>query len=94
MSKTIIQIPVEKSLRDKAAKQALAMGFSSLQESLRLVLNKIANGKLRVSWDADEEELSPRAARRYDRMVQEVQTGKSKALSFTSVDEMMKYLRS
>src|SRR3989344_5036055 len=92
MSKTIIQIQVEKSLRDKAAKQALSMGFSSLQESLRLVLNKIASGKLRVTWDADEEELSPRAARRYDTMVRDIESGKIPAYQAKNVDDLMDYL--
>ena len=44
--KTIIQVPVDKKLRDKAAKRAKKDGFSSLQELVRFFLKKLAEGKV------------------------------------------------
>ena len=48
MSKTIIQVPIEKSLRDQALHASSEMGFSSLQESIRLFLSQLAKRKVDI----------------------------------------------
>ena len=92
MAKTIIQVPVEKSLRDRAAKAVRAQGFSSLQESIRLYLHQVAAKKLKLSFEAPPVQLSKRAAARYDKMIRDVKAGRVKTKSFTSVDALMKDL--
>ena len=44
--KTILQIPIDKGLRDEAVKRAKEDGFSSLQELIRFFLAKLAEGKV------------------------------------------------
>jgi len=49
MAKTIIQVPVDKPLRDRATAAARAQGFSSLQGAIRVFLVKLANNELTIS---------------------------------------------
>lgn len=94
MNKTILQVPIDKTLKDEAAQAAKAMGFSSLQESIRVFLSRLAKRKLEISYESVDEYLSPKAAKRYEKMVRDVKSGKVKTKSFASVDEMMDYLNS
>ena len=94
MAKTIIQVPVDKKLRDQAATAASSLGFSSLQETIRVFLRKLASHELTLSFEESPVQLSPRAARRYDKMVDDVLSGKVKTRSFTSTDALMKHLNS
>ncbi len=91
MNSTILQIPVNKNLRDQAASRAERMGFSSLQEVVRLFLNKIALGEIDVSFEPTVQ-LSPKAIKRYNKMIDEIEAGKNITGPFTDVGEMMKYL--
>lgn len=91
--KTIIQVPVERKLRDEAEAAATDQGFSSLQDVVRLFLQRFAKRELFVVF-ADEEQLSPAAARRYDKMVNDVLRGKVKTKRFTSVKGLMNDLNS
>ena len=91
--KTIIQVPVEKKLREEFELVALDQGFSSLQEVIRLFMRKFAKGEMSVVF-ADEEQLSPRAIRRYEKMIRDVESGKVKTKKFTSVEALMDDLNS
>lgn len=88
MDTTILQVPVKKSLRDQAALAAQDLGFSSLQETVRVFLAKLANGKVDIGF-REPTVLSPKAAARYDKMVADIESGKAKTKTFTSVDSLM-----
>ncbi|MBI5620067.1 hypothetical protein HY950_03840 [Candidatus Gottesmanbacteria bacterium] len=90
--KTIIQVPVEKKLRDEAEAAAYDQGFSSLQDVLRLFMHKFANGGMSIMF-ADEEQLSPRAVHRYEKILKDMEAGKN-TKRFTSVDDLMNDLNS
>lgn len=94
MAKTIIQVPVDRPLRDRATAAARAQGFSSLQESIRVYLHQLAAKELTISFEAPPVKLSKRAADRYDKMIRDVQSGRVKTKSFTSVDALMEDLAS
>ncbi|MCG2691652.1 hypothetical protein L6272_02360 [Microgenomates group bacterium] len=94
MNTTIIQVPVTKSLRDQAALAASDFGFSSIQESIRVFLKQLASKKLTISFTPKAVQLSPKAAARYDKMVDEIKSGKVKAFTTNSVKELMKHLNS
>jgi len=53
MSSTTVklQIPLDKSLRDKVEKHAKAMGFSSIQEFTRVMFTIIVRDNIRFSLD-------------------------------------------
>lgn len=82
---TILQVPLDKKLRDQASYVASKMGFSSLQEIVRVFLNKIAVGKINLTFE-EPVQLSPKAIKRYNKMIDEIESGKVKTKSFSSVE--------
>ena len=87
--KTILQVPIEKKLRDEAVATAEKQGFSSLQDVVRLFLAQFVDNKVAVSFTEPPVQLSKRAAKRYDKIVDEFLQGKAETKSFSSVDELM-----
>lgn len=81
MNSTILQIPIDKNIRNQAASYAEKMGFSSLQEVVRLFLNKIATGEMNVTFERSVQ-LSPKAIKRYDKIIDEIDSGKVKYKTF------------
>ncbi len=93
MKRTILQVPVTPELQLSAKRAAVKQGFSSLQDAVRMFLQQLSTGKTVVRLTAaDDERLSPRAARRYAKIAKDIKSGKAKTIPFTSVDAMMKYL--
>lgn len=86
-----MQVPVSVELRREAERAAMRQGFSSLQDLVRLFLKKLADGLLRVNLE-EGVQLSPHAIKRYDKMSEEIHSGKIKTLSFSDVDSLMEYL--
>lgn len=92
MNKTILQIPVSTSVRRGAEKKALAEGFSSLQEAVRVFLQKLAQGALGITFQAGEAvRLSPRAIKRYNKISEDFKKGEN-IHTAKNVDDLMKQL--
>jgi len=89
MSKTILQVPIDKKLRDEAAAAVQSQGFSSLQEAVRVFLTGIAEGIHRVTFEPKPVQLSKRAIARYDKITREIEEGKAKLKSFSSIKDLM-----
>ena len=94
MNRTVLQIPIAPALRQQAEAASLDLGFSSLQDAVRLLLHKLARRELTVEVRYPEERLSPRAERRYGRIIRDIKSGKEKTVSFDRTKEMMTYLHS
>ena len=91
MSRIVLQVPMSKDLKNEAEKAAIAMGFSSLQESVRLILKKLANRELKVTV-TEEETLSPEAEARYDKIIKDIEAGKN-ITKTKNLDELFQLLR-
>lgn len=89
MNTTILQVPLNKSLKAKSLAAAKEAGFSSLQEAVRVMLTKLSKKELTFSV-IDQTALSPKNDARYLKMSQELD---SQSDSFESVDDLMKDLR-
>lgn len=76
MAKTILQIPIDSSVRDQAVKVVRKLGFSSLQESIRVFLHQLISGTYSVKFEGKPIPLSPKAAVRYDKMAADLESGK------------------
>jgi len=76
MSRTVLQIPVSKTLRSQAEAAASDYGFSSLQEIIRVFMAKLANKAIEVSFQ-EKVNLSPQAQRRYQKMDRDFTVGKN-----------------
>lgn len=93
MNSTILQIPIDKNIRNQAASYAEKMGFSSLQEVVRLFLNKIATGEMDVTFEPVVK-LSAKNDKRYTKMIEDIESGKVKTKAFDDVESLMNYLNS
>ena len=82
---------MSKELRNKAASSAQKMGFSSLQETVRVFLRQLAEEEVKVRFE-ETVKLSPKAIRRYNKMIDEIEKGKVKTKSFSDTDSLIKYL--
>lgn len=93
--RTVLQVPLDINLRRGAEKQALAQGFSSLQEAVRVLLKQLAQGAMRIAFKEEETvRLSPKAARRYDKMIDDIKNGKEKVYKAKNVEDLMLQLNS
>jgi len=92
MNKTILQVPISTDLRKDAEKQALEQGFSSLQEAVRVFLKKLGQGVIGITLrDEEDEQLSPRAIKRYKKISEDFKKGKN-VHAAKSVDDLMRQL--
>lgn len=74
----ILQIPMSEELKKSAEKAAMDMGFSSLQETIRVLLKKLSVNKLKMDiYDVDEPQLSPKAIKRYEKIIKDIEAGKN-----------------
>lgn len=94
MATATLQIPIDKRVRDNATKIARQRGFSSIQEVVRVFLSQFADRCIDISFTSPVVQLSPKNAKRYDRMVEDVLSGKVQTKAFTNVDELMLELNS
>lgn len=81
-------------LRQKSEKTAADLGFSSLQELVRIFLNQFSRQQITLSFNIPEIKLSAKNEKRYLKMVEDYSKKPSEFKSFSSVDDMMKYLHS
>ena len=91
MPKTILQIPLDNSLRLAALETAKKQGFSSLQEAVRVFLTKMASQKVSVIF-SDDVWLSPKAIKRLNKINEDIDKNINLSPAFDSVDKMMEYL--
>ncbi len=50
MSRVVLQVPINAVLRKDAEKAAEKLGFSSLQELLRVFLHKFSRGEISITF--------------------------------------------
>jgi len=88
--RTILQIPLSSTLKSTATQVAEDMGFSSLQEVVRVLLTKLASKQITISIQ-ETVKLSPKAEKRYQRMTHAFKK-KTRVFSAGSVDALMEQL--
>jgi len=75
-TRVVLQIPMEEALRLRAEEAASAIGFSSLQELVRIFLHKLALKKIGLNF-TEEIILSKKATRLYKKIDSEVENSKN-----------------
>ncbi|MBI3558864.1 hypothetical protein HY085_00540 [Candidatus Gottesmanbacteria bacterium] len=93
MNGVVIQVPVSVGLRTQATESAVAQGFSSLQEAIRIFLANLAAHKITISF-AQSVSLSAKNDRRYAKMLKEINDGKVATKNFSDAASLMDYLNS
>lgn len=87
MNSTILQVPISKGLRDEAATAATNLGFSSLQEAVRVFLAQLPTQTVKISFEPKPIQLSTKAIKRYNKIIDEIDSGKADLVSFGNVDD-------
>jgi len=89
--RVIMQVPLQKSLKVSSEAVARDMGFSSLQEAIRVFLQKLSNKEFTFTFRESVERLSPKTERRYMKMLKEIKEGKGTTHT-NNIKELMAYL--
>jgi len=89
--RTVLQVPMPVNLRVKAEAASAEMGFSSLQEVVRVILSKLANRRLLIQVEDSLIPLSAKNESRYLKMDKDF-IKKSKIGSVKNVRELLKQL--
>ncbi len=94
MNRTVLQIPIAPLLRRQAEAASLDLGFSSLQDVVRLLLHKLARREIAVAVQEEEVvKLSKKAQARYEKMNQDFRTGKNVYMA-NNMDDLLRQLHS
>ena len=98
MNTITLQIPLNANLRDQAQKQAQAMGFSSLQEAVRLFLNQLAEQSIKVRFvpQLPTEHLTSAQESHLNNVTSHIQKDLARGAykKVNTVEDMMDYLQS
>lgn len=78
MQRVIVQVPMNKELKDKAEAVSYDMGFSSLQETIRILLTKLSKNEFSLRFEEVEEisRLSPSAERKFSKALGDIKKNK------------------
>jgi len=90
----VLQVPMSKELREKATLVAISQGYSSLQETVRIFLTQLAGHKIETGFYpvVKEVQLSPKAIRRYNKILDGIDSGKRKLFTAHSAEELIEHL--
>lgn len=86
-------MPVE--LKKRAELVSSDLGFSSLQETIRVLLTKLSKREFSLRVEEAEEitDLSPAAEKRFKKAISDIKAGRN-VTKTRNVDEFLKFLRS
>lgn len=91
MNTVTLQVPMSRTLRQQAQVVADEYGFSSIQEVIRLFLNRFSQKSIALNFGEPSVTLSDKAEKRYLKMEKDFRAGKN-IYRATSVDDFMKQL--
>ena len=87
MQRVILQVPMSRDLKESAQNASSDLGFSSLQEAIRVLLTKLSKKELSLKVEEVEEitHLSPAAERKFKKAVADIKAGRNitKTKNFT-----------
>jgi len=95
MQRVIVQVPMNKDLKETAEAVSSDMGFSSIQEAIRVLLTKLSKREFSLKVEEAEEitHLSVAAGKKFKKAVEDIKAGRN-ITKTKSVDEFLKLLRS
>lgn len=76
MNNTVLQIPLTKDLQLRSKKAAEDLGFSSLQEVVRVFLTQLSRGTVDLKFETPEIQVSKINEKRYLRMIEDYKINK------------------
>lgn len=79
MQRVVVQVPMTKDLKNQAEAVSSDMGFSSLQEAIRVLLTKFSKKELSLRVEEIEQvaDLSPAAERKFKKAIEDIKAGRN-----------------
>lgn len=79
MQRIILQVPMSKELKNKAEIVSADLGFSSIQETIRVLLTKLSKKEFSLKVEEIEEinTLSSIAEKKYKKAVEDIKAGRN-----------------
>ena len=79
MQRVIVQVPISRDLKEKAEVVSSDLGFSSVQEAIRVLLTKLSKREfnLRVEEAEEVNYLSPSAEKKFKKAVEDIKAGRN-----------------
>lgn len=94
MARIVIQVPMSSELKEKAELVSSSLGFSSLQEIIRVLLTKLSKKELNLKIEENVEEishLSKAAEKRYKKALEDIKSGRVSP-SFETAEDAIAWL--
>ena len=91
MNTVTLQVPMSKTLRQQAQIVADEYGFSSIQEVIRLFLNRFSQKSIALNFGEPSVVLSDKAEKRYLKMEKDFRAGKNIS-RVANVEDFLKQL--
>jgi len=97
MQRVIVQVPMSTDLKKSAEAVSSDLGFSSLQETIRVLLTKLSKKELRFQVTEEPPEeikyLSKAAERKFKKAVEDIKAGRN-ITKTKNTDKLLSLLRS
>ncbi len=89
MSTIKLQVPIDKSLKERSLKRAKSLGFNSLQDLTRVLLAGFADGRAINFGEDDWGEPTQEAADRINKAAEEAKRGINVSRPFYTAEEAL-----
>lgn len=95
MQRIVVQVPMPRELKEKAEIVSADLGFSSIQETIRVLLTKLSKREFSLKVEEAEEitYLSPAAERKFKKAVADIKAGRN-VTKTENIDELLSLLNS
>lgn len=95
MQRVIVQVPMTQELKEKAEIISSDLGFSSIQETIRVLLTKLSKKEFNLKVEEVEEVtyLSAEAEKRFKKSVRDIKAGRN-VTKTKNTDELLSLLNS
>lgn len=91
MERIIVQVPMTRELKDKAEKTSADLGFSSLQEAIRVLLTKLSKREFSLKVEEAKEQPSQYLLSAMKQAKKNRKAGKASPI-FSNVADDLKWL--
>lgn len=95
MQRVVVQVPMSKELKEKAELVSSDLGFSSIQETIRVLLTKLSKREFNLKVEEVEEitYLSPAAEKKFKKAIEDIKAGRN-VTKTKNIDELLTLLNS
>ena len=79
MQRVVVQVPMSKELKEHAELVSSDLGFSSIQEAIRVLLTKLSKREFSLKVEEVEEvaDLSPAAEKKFKKAIEDIKAGRN-----------------